>query len=73
MRDFCAGAFAYVGLDYDEYVVVDPEFFREADAMALVGDSTRIRAQLGWTPAVDFDQLVQMMVDVALERHEPAR
>jgi GDPmannose 4,6-dehydratase len=68
VRDFAQEAFEYLGLDYASYVVVDPEFFREADAMALVGDSTRIRTQLGWTPAVGFDQLVQMMVDAALER-----
>lgn len=70
VRDFCQEAFEYVGLDYAEYVVVDPKFFREADAMALVGDSTRIRTELGWTPAVGFDQLVQMMVDAAFERYE---
>jgi GDPmannose 4,6-dehydratase len=70
VRDFLQEAFEYVGLDYAEYVVVDPKFFREADAMALVGDSTRIRAELGWTPAVGFDQLVQMMVDAAFERYE---
>lgn len=70
VREFADEAFAYVGLDYRDYVVVDPAFFREADAMALVGDSTRLRENLGWTPAVGFDQLVQMMVDVALERCE---
>jgi GDPmannose 4,6-dehydratase len=67
---FAQRAFDYVGLDFERYVVVDPEFFREADAMALVGDSTRIRTQLGWTPAISFDRLVQMMVDAALERLE---
>lgn len=71
VRDFCREAFDYVGLDYAEYVVVDPRFFREADAMALVGDSSRIRDELGWTPAVGFDQLVQMMVDAALQRLGP--
>lgn len=65
---FAQCAFEYLGLDVADYVVVDPEFFREADAMALVGDPTRIRTQLGWTPAVDFDHLVEMMVDAALER-----
>jgi GDPmannose 4,6-dehydratase len=68
VRDFAREAFAYVGLAYDEFVVVDPQFFREVDAVALVGDSTRIREELGWTPAVGFEQLVQMMVDAALER-----
>jgi GDPmannose 4,6-dehydratase len=68
VRDFALEAFAYIELDYNDYVVVDPQFFREVDAVELVGDSTRIRRELGWTPAVGFEQLVQMMVDSALER-----
>ncbi|MDR3685370.1 MAG: GDP-mannose 4,6-dehydratase [Coriobacteriia bacterium] len=68
VRQFAQVAFAYVGLDYERYVVVDPDFFREADATALVGDSARIRTQLGWTPAMGFDRLVEMMVDAAMER-----
>jgi GDPmannose 4,6-dehydratase len=68
VRDFAMEAFAHVGLDYSDYVVVDPEFFREADATALVGDPSRIRERLGWTPTVEFGQLVGMMVDANLER-----
>jgi GDPmannose 4,6-dehydratase len=67
-RDFARAAFEHVGLDYERYVVIDPEFYREADATELVGDSTKIRTRLGWSPAVGFEQLVQMMVDSDLEK-----
>ena len=68
VRDFAREAFARVGLDYERYVIEDSALFREADASALVGDSTKLRTTLGWTPAIRFEQLVHMMVDAALDR-----
>jgi GDPmannose 4,6-dehydratase len=63
VRDFAEKAFAHVGLDYEKYVVVDPEFYRPADVEVLTGDPSRAAEELGWKPEVDFDQLVAMMVD----------
>jgi GDPmannose 4,6-dehydratase len=67
VREFCSLAFAQVGLDYQEHVVVDDRFFRPAEVDHLLGDPTKARDELGWTPTTTFEELVQMMVaaDVA--------
>ena len=72
VRDFCEMAFARVGLDYRKYVVTDPKFLRPAEVDYLMGDSTKARTKLGWTPAVDLRGLVDMMVDADLERYRRA-
>ena len=61
-------AFSYAGLDWHEYVVVDPALRRPAEVDLLLGDATKAREQLGWAPKVRFRELVQMMVDADLER-----
>ena len=68
VRDLCAAAFAHAGLDWQEYVKVDPKFVRPAEVDVLRADASRARKELGWTPKVSFEQLVQMMVDADLER-----
>jgi GDPmannose 4,6-dehydratase len=70
VREFCEKAFSYLGLDYREYVVQDARFIRPAEVDLLVADSTRVRQKLGWTPKVNFDGLVEMMVDADLKRLE---
>lgn len=66
VRRFCELAFAHVGLDYRDYVVVDERFFRPAEVDLLVGDPSRAREKLGWKPEVSFEQLVEMMVEADL-------
>ena len=75
VRDFCAAAFGRLELDYAEYVVVDPEFFRVAEINVLHGDASKARRDLGWEPKVRFEELVAMMVDADMERltEEPLR
>lgn len=63
VREFVEIAFDHVGLDWNEYVVVDPEFFRPAEVNLLQGDASKARDVLGWEPSVSFEQLVKMMVD----------
>ena len=63
VREFCKKAFARVGLDADDHVVVDERFYRPAEVDLLVGDRSRAEAVLGWRPTVDFTGLVEMMVD----------
>lgn len=70
VRDFCQAAFGAVGLDYREYVVQDPRFFRPAEVDLLVADPTRARTQLGWSPVVEFERLVTMMVEADLARYQ---
>jgi GDPmannose 4,6-dehydratase len=68
VREFCEIAFGLVGLDYNDYVEVDPKFFRPAEVDLLLGDATQAREVLGWERKVDFRGLVTRMTetDVAL-------
>jgi GDPmannose 4,6-dehydratase len=68
VRELVEIAFAHVGLDWQKYVRLDPRFLRPAEVDHLIGDSSKARAKLGWTPAVGFRQLVEMMVDADLAR-----
>ncbi|MCB1318011.1 MAG: GDP-mannose 4,6-dehydratase, partial [Leptospiraceae bacterium] len=68
VQELCEVAFSHVGLNYKDYVVIDPKFFRPAEVDLLIGDSTKARTELGWQPEVSFEQLIQMMVDADLER-----
>jgi GDPmannose 4,6-dehydratase len=61
-------AFARVGLDWQSRVYQDPALLRPAEVDHLLGDSSKAQKELGWTPSVDFKQLVEMMVDADLER-----
>jgi GDPmannose 4,6-dehydratase len=67
VREFCQIAFGHVGLDWEQYVVVDEAFFRPAEVDLLVGDSAKARKVLEWTPSVGFEELVTMMVDADLD------
>jgi GDPmannose 4,6-dehydratase len=62
VRDFVRLAFENAGLDYKRFVVVDPEFFRPAEAVPLSGDASKARRVLGWTPRTRFEDLVAEMV-----------
>jgi GDPmannose 4,6-dehydratase len=66
VREFCEVAFSHVDLDWQKYVVTDERFFRPAEVDLLVGDSSKVRSQLGWKPNVGFQQLVRRMVDADL-------
>jgi GDPmannose 4,6-dehydratase len=68
VRELVQTAFDHVGLDWQQYVKTDPAFLRPAEVDHLIGDSTKARTKLGWTPEVDFKGLVTMMVDADLER-----
>jgi GDPmannose 4,6-dehydratase len=61
-------AFSRVGLDWQKHVFQDPALLRPAEVDHLLGDAAKARKQLGWTPNVEFRQLVEMMVDADLER-----
>ena len=67
VREFCEVAFAHVGLDYNDYVVLDERFVRPAEVDLLIGDPVKAREVLGWKPEVGFPELVRMMVDNDLE------
>jgi GDPmannose 4,6-dehydratase len=67
VRDFVECAFARVELDWKDHVHVDARYFRPAEVDYLMADASKARDRLGWSPKVDFEHLVEMMVDHDLE------
>ena len=64
VEDFLEKAFQYVGIDnWREYVSIDEKFMRPQDIDNLIGDSSKAKKELGWTPSVSYEELVKMMVD----------
>jgi GDPmannose 4,6-dehydratase len=66
VQQFVEEAFSYLDLDWREYVVQDPKFYRPAEVDLLVGDASKAGRELGWEPTVDFRGLVRLMVDADL-------
>ncbi len=67
VREFVSLAFDRVGLNYEKYVEIDPKFYRPAEVCTLCGDASKAKQILNWEPDVDFNQLVNMMVDADLK------
>lgn len=67
VRTFCELAFGHVGLDYRDFVEIDPRYFRPAEVDQLLGDPSKARRQLGWQPSTTVEQLATMMVEHDLE------
>ena len=63
VREFCEETFSYLDLDWNEYVEIDPWYYRPSEVDLLLGDSSKARKQLGWEPKVGFKELVRLMVD----------
>jgi GDPmannose 4,6-dehydratase len=68
VREFLEAAFSYVGLDWRKYVEIDPRYYRPTEVDLLVGDATKARQRLGWTPRTKFHDLVKLMVDADIQR-----
>ena len=68
VEEMCKIAFDYVGLDYQDYVVIDPELYRPAEVDLLLGNPEKAKQQLGWTPKTNLEQLIHMMVEADLQR-----
>jgi GDPmannose 4,6-dehydratase len=67
VREFCQAAFSYVGLDYSDYVRVDPRFMRPAEVDHLLGDASKAVETLRWQPAISFPDMVREMVENDIE------
>jgi GDPmannose 4,6-dehydratase len=67
VRQFLEEAFSHAGLDWQQYVEIDPLYFRPTEVDYLLGDSSKAQAALGWKPKTSFRQLVRMMVDADLK------
>ena len=68
VREMCQIAFAHVGLDYEEYVVIDPKFYRPAEVEVLIGNPEKATNKLGWKAEMDMKNLIESMVDADLIR-----
>jgi len=73
VRDVVDTAFAHAGLDPGKHVKLDKAFLRPAEVEHLIGDCSKARGRLGWRPAVDFQRLIEMMVDADVKRLDSAR
>jgi len=63
VRDFVRIAFACGGLDWEKYVITDPNFFRSGESVALCGDASKARDVLGWEPKKEFEEMIREMVE----------
>jgi GDPmannose 4,6-dehydratase len=62
-------AFEHVGLNYEEFVNVDPAFLRPAEVDVLLGDASKAKAKLGWSATTTLETMIAEMVDADLFRH----
>ena len=63
VREFLVHAFTHVGLNWEDYVEIDPRYLRPTDVNLLLGDASKAREKLGWIPELTFADLVTAMVD----------
>jgi GDPmannose 4,6-dehydratase len=67
IRDFCEQSFSRVNLDWEKYVEIDDRYVRPTEVDALVGDNSKIKKELKWSPQTHWKELVNIMVDADLE------
>lgn len=67
VREFLGEAFGYVGLNWEDYVKIDPRYFRPTEVNYLLADPGKARKALNWAPKIKFHELVKIMVDADLE------
>lgn len=68
VRDMCRIAFEYVDLNYNDYVEIDPRFYRPAEVEILLGNPAKAKAKLGWEAKTPLEELMKMMVEADLKR-----
>jgi GDPmannose 4,6-dehydratase len=68
VREMCRIAFRHLGMNYEDHVVIDPQFFRPAEVDVLLGNPAKAKAKLGWVPKTSLEQLITMMVDEDMRR-----
>jgi GDPmannose 4,6-dehydratase len=67
VREFLEVAFGHAGLDWKQYVEIDPRYHRPAEVDLLIGDYSKARQQLKWEPKTKFKDLAKLMVDADIE------
>ncbi len=67
IREFLDVAFTHAGMDWNQYVEIDPRYYRPAEVELLIGDYSKAKRQLGWSPKTTFVDLVKLMVDADIK------
>lgn len=67
VREFCDIAFQCVGLKYQDYVIVDPIFYRPAEVDILLGDSQKAKEKLHWNYTISLKEFIEEMVENNLQ------
>jgi GDPmannose 4,6-dehydratase len=67
VQQFVEAAFNYAGLDWHQYVAIDPRYFRPTEVADLCADASKAKRTIGWAPKITFDELVAIMVDADME------
>lgn len=67
VKEFLEEAFSYAGLDWKEYIAIDPKYVRPTDVDCLVANISKSNERLGWTPKITFEELIKIMVDCDME------
>lgn len=70
IRDLCRMAFAHAGLNYEDHVATRSDLRRPAEVDVLLGDASKARTTLGWTPTVTLEDMIAEMVDADISRHK---
>lgn len=70
VRDFADASFSRVGLNWEDHVEIDPRYIRPTEVDALIGDATKSRDRLGWSPKTHWKELAELMVDSDLENYK---
>jgi GDPmannose 4,6-dehydratase len=70
VREFLGETFGLLGMDWKEFVEIDPRYYRPAEVDVLLGDASKAKKELGWEPKVGFKELVRLMIDSDLKLAE---
>ena len=68
VRRLCEIAFSYLDLDYQDYVVIDTQYYRPAEVDVLLGDSSKAKRKLNWRAKTELEQMIKMMVNADMQR-----
>lgn len=70
VREFAQLAFSMVNLNYEDYIIIDPELYRPCEVALLKGDSSKAKLRLGWKPSITFNELVKDMIDSDIKKYK---
>jgi GDPmannose 4,6-dehydratase len=70
VKDFCKVAFKEAGLDWEEYVIIDKDYYRPTEVNALIGDSRKAKQKLLWSPKTEWNDLAKLMVESDLRNND---